>query len=235
MRINVRTLRLAAGAAGVLAVLAATTPGSAHVYFPTAAVPANSSVVVDFRVPHGCVGSTTTAVQITIPAGIFAVQPKVKAGWAIETTRGPLAEPGNHPHRGVITEGVKTITYSGGLIPDDQYDDFTVTFYTPPQVDRILEFPVLQTCLVGQTNWNNTGGQEPFPAPQLTLTDPATVSTAAAPGVTRMVAGEQAAGLSSPMSADAQGRTQLLVLGLVALSVVLSGSAMAMASQRRNG
>ena len=157
--------------AGLLALLVvAIAPSDAHVYFPTPDVPAGSSVVVDFRVPHGCEGSTTTTIEITIPDGIHSVKPKVKAGWLIETTRGPLAEVGQHPHSGEVTEGVKTITYSGGLIPDDQFDDFTVTFYTPPQVGRVLEFPVLQTCLVGETNWANPGGQEPDPAPQLTLT-----------------------------------------------------------------
>ena len=160
MHLNVRVTRLAGaiGAAGLVALVAGV-PAQSHVFLTTPEAPANSSVVVDFRVPHGCEGSSTTQIQITIPDGIFSVQPKVKAGWAIETSRGPLAEPGQHPHRGEVTEGVKTVTYSGGLIRDDQYDDFTVTFYTPPQVGRVLEFPVLQSCLVGETTGQTRAGR----------------------------------------------------------------------------
>ena len=82
---------------------------------------------------------------------------------------------------------MKTITYSGGLIPDDQYDDFTVTFYTPTQGAGCSNSPSSSSAWSARPSGPTPGGQEPDPAPQLTL---AGASVAEVPMPTQVVVGE---------------------------------------------
>eukprot|EP01037_Dinobryon_pediforme_P011626 gene11626-11721_t len=107
-----------------------------------------------FRVPHGCEGSTTTAIKITIPEGVIAAKPMPKAGWTLAMTKGPYAN--SYKQYGeTVTSGVKEITWSGGSLPDDEYDEFTVSTYLTEALaaGSAVYFPVVQTCEKGVANW----------------------------------------------------------------------------------
>ena len=125
---------LVTGAALALAFSAAV-PAQAHVsaqlYGSTAKSGGYGAMFL--RVPHGCEGDTTNAVTMTIPAGIdaAAVKPQNKAGWTISRTG-------------------STITWSGGALRDDEFDDFGVNLKWPTlsagEASRVVAIPVVQRC-----------------------------------------------------------------------------------------
>jgi uncharacterized protein YcnI len=159
----------------VLVLLAA--PAWAHVSVTPASAPAGESMVIDFRIGHGCDGSPTTAVSVQIPDTVAGVTPEFLPGWSIDTTTGPLAGP-VELHGETVTEGIREITWSGGTpIPDGSFFDFGVSMQLPDQPGETLYFPVVQTCESGETAWTQVpaeGGDAhdlETPAPAVTLTD----------------------------------------------------------------
>lgn len=105
------------------------------------------------RIGHGCHGKATRRLRVTIPEGIIAAQPKVKAGWTLETVTGPYE--GSYELFGeTVSEGVREIIWSGNL-PDGYYDEFVfrgrVTEAVP--ANETLHFPVVQECIGGAAQW----------------------------------------------------------------------------------
>ncbi len=86
-----------------------------------------------FRVPHGCDGDATNSVSITMPEGVSlaGVKPQAKSGWQ-------------------ITRGVDSITWFGGALADNEFDDFGVNLKWPTlnagEVSRKVYFKTVQTC-----------------------------------------------------------------------------------------
>ncbi len=173
--------RLAARALPVAALASAfiAGPAAAHVTLAPNQAQAGTSIRTALRVPHGCDGSATTAIKVTIPEGVVGVKPMPKAGWTVATEIAPYAKPYTS-HGKTISDGVKSITWSGGNLPDAQYEEFI--FIGSVQADaggQNLAFPVLQTCEKGATDWSEMAMQgqpmPPRPAPLLK------VAVAAAP------------------------------------------------------
>ncbi|SFQ67582.1 hypothetical protein SAMN05421853_1194 [Roseivivax halotolerans] len=127
---------------------------------------------VTLRVPHGCSGEATNAVRIEIPEGFYAVKPMPKAGWEVSTESGAYETPYNN-HGREMTEGVRAVTWSGGDLPDDFYDEFTIRGAVGPQLaaGEALYFPAVQTCANVTADWTDTSGSRdvPNPAPSLML------------------------------------------------------------------
>lgn len=164
-------LRLAAvvGGSSLLA-----TTAFAHVTIATKEVPVGADYKAIFRVPHGCNGSATVKLSVEVPAGVIGVKPQPKPGWRIEIVKGP----GDHPdQRAAVSEVVKSVTWSGGNLPDDYYDEFVLS----SRIDKALEpgatlyFPVTQICEQGIERWNEipaagkTTRDYKFPAPAVKL------------------------------------------------------------------
>lgn len=106
------------------------------------------------RVPHGCQGSPTVAVKLTIPEGVIGVKPAPKAGWTVNTTKGPYARAYDHFH-GKVSEGVKEIVWRGGPLLDEHYDEFIFVGFVSDAFkpgDQVA-FPVTQECEKGQVAW----------------------------------------------------------------------------------
>ena len=120
---------------------------------PAAAAGANYRAVL--RVGHGCAGSATTGITVTIPAGFNGAQPLVKPGWTVSTVVGPLAEP-YESHGTRYTEGVLEIRWTAkgaeNALPDAFYDEFVLRGTTPKKPGP-LWFKVVQTCEKGSTAW----------------------------------------------------------------------------------
>ncbi len=55
----------------------------AHVTLEQRQAPVGASYKAVFEVPHGCDGSTTTAIRVRIPDGVLDVKPMPKPGWTI--------------------------------------------------------------------------------------------------------------------------------------------------------
>lgn len=157
-----------------LAVLAFAAPAGAHVSTDPAEVPSGGYATVNFKIGHGCEGSPTTRVEIQVPEGTTSVHAEAIAGWTATLETGTLATPIESEGE-TITEGVTSVTWTGGPLPDDQYETFGIAFKAPEaKAGTVLLFPTVQTCVNGQTSWITPtveGEKEPdHPAPQVTLT-----------------------------------------------------------------
>ena len=127
---------------------------NAHVSLETPQAPVGAGYKGVLRVPHGCGGSPTIRVRVRIPEGLVGVKPMPKAGWTLETTRAPYGKAYATPHAN-LTEGVREISWSGGRLQDDWYDEFTFTgtFAADLTPGATLYFPVVQDCEKGAERW----------------------------------------------------------------------------------
>jgi uncharacterized protein YcnI len=137
----------------ILAALVAS-PASAHVLLEPKQAAVGSSYKAVFAVPHGCAGSATTKVRVQIPEGVIAAKPMPKAGWSVEAISGKYA--GEYDfHGSKLSEGVKEVVWSGGKLPDHQYDEFVVSAFLTDGLkpNTTLYFPVVQECEQGVSRW----------------------------------------------------------------------------------
>lgn len=150
----------------------------AHATFEQKEATINKNYKAVLRIPHGCEGTATTAVTVTLPEGIIKAKPMPKAGWEIEVEKGQYEN--TYQYHGEVTEGVKTITWKGGNLPNDFYDEFVfrarVTDHFKP--NEKIYLPVVQTCEVGVNGWVEIpeAGQDSHdlkrPAPSITAIKP---------------------------------------------------------------
>jgi periplasmic copper chaperone A len=156
-----------AAAALVLAPAAA-----AHVTANPPSGVAGEFTKIDFRVGHGCEESPTTSLTVRVPEGVTFVAPEIVPGWRASVTTAKFAEPitvfGEQ-----ITEGVRTITWRGGPLPDGYMTDFGVSMRLAEGAGKTLYFPAVQRCQQGVHRWITIpveGQEEPDePAPGVEL------------------------------------------------------------------
>ena len=150
-----------------------------HVTLEDQAAAAGAGYRAVLRVGHGCAGSPTTSMTVTIPAGFNAAQPLVKAGWAVSTKVGKLDQP-YEMHGTQYTEGVQEITWTAksaeSALPDAFADEFVFRGSTPKKPGT-LWFKVVQGCDKGSNAWVEipAAGQDThglkFPAARLDVLD----------------------------------------------------------------
>lgn len=130
------------------------TAAYAHVTLQQQEARIGGSYRATFRVPHGCGNAPTVKVRVRIPDGVVGVKPMPKSGWQIDLVRGKYDKPYEMYH-GSVTEGVKEVTWSGGKLPDDYYDEFVFAAYLTDDLvpGRMLYFPVVQECESGVHRW----------------------------------------------------------------------------------
>jgi uncharacterized protein YcnI len=151
------------------------TAASAHITLENKQAPAGSYYQAMFDVPHGCAGSATTEIRVTIPEGIVGAKPEPKAGWTLSMTHEKLAQPLTAESGRPITERVAAIIWRGGPLPDDEFDRFLIVLRLPDRAGA-LYFPTVQTCVEGQTHWTDavpagkTWHDVPHPPPFVMLT-----------------------------------------------------------------
>jgi uncharacterized protein YcnI len=146
-----RTFRIAATAAAVT--LAATGIAMAHVTIEQTPAVVNSTYKAVVRVGHGCGPSPTTAIRIQIPEGVIAVKPMPKQGWKLETVVADYPKPVKYFDE-TLTKGVKEISWSGGKLADEHYDEFVFRARLPDgPAGSTLWFPIVQTCETGVHRW----------------------------------------------------------------------------------
>jgi uncharacterized protein YcnI len=118
-----------------------------------------------FKVGHGCKGSPTTRLTVTIPADVSVITVPPKEGWTIDVATDDHAAPGH----GRTT----AITWRGHLAADAK-DQFGLFLRLPDRTGP-LYFPAVQTCETGESRWTDipAAGQAwhdlPFPAPVINL------------------------------------------------------------------
>ncbi len=150
-------------------------PTFAHITLEAGEAPVGSGYKAVLRVPHGCDGNATISIKLKVPEGFVTAKPQPKAGWTLDIKSGDYAKTYTL-YGSPVTKGAVEITWSGGNLPDNEYDEFVVrgTLASDLPVDSILYFPVVQTCTTGEEAWIDTSGSEDgVPAPGLKLTAPA--------------------------------------------------------------
>ena len=163
-----RSLR-AAAAAILLASFAS--PAFAHITLETAQAPVGSGYKAVLRVPHGCDGNAPTAISLKVPEGFISAKPMPKAGWKLDITTGDYGK-SYRLYGAEVKSGAIEISWSGGNLPDNEYDEFVVrgTLADSLTSGETLYFPVIQTCGTAEEDWIDTSGSEDgTPAPGLKL------------------------------------------------------------------
>lgn len=136
-----------------LGVIAGTVAASSHPTLTQKSAPADSYFRATFTVPHGCDGAATTKISIWLPESILQARPMVKAGWQIEVVRVKLDKQVTGPHGEKISDRVAKIVFSGGNLPDEFFDEFTLSLRLPKEAG-VLYFPVEQECGSKVRAWN---------------------------------------------------------------------------------
>lgn len=151
---------------GIIALF--TSVATAHVTLENPQTPAGSYYKAVLRVPHGCAGSATVKLRVRIPEGVIAVKPQPKPGWALETIQGNYAKTYTL-HGARLDSGVKEIAWSGGLLPDQHFDEFAFMAYVADDLaaGTRLPIPVVQECETGVARWIDLDAQSDTPAPAL--------------------------------------------------------------------
>lgn len=163
-----RSLALPAAVIGFSAL--AVGPALAHVTITPEEGAAGAYTVGTFSVGHGCEGSPTTSLTIKIPAELNAVTPTLNPNWEVEKNVVTLDEPVKDAHGNEVTERVDTVVYTAKTpLADGFRETFALSFQVPDVAGEDLVFPVVQKCVVGQTDWVEVaadGAEEPArPAP----------------------------------------------------------------------
>lgn len=164
---------LATAAAGALT-LAAIAAAHAHATLENReAAPGGYKAVI--RIPHGCDGQPTNAVRVELPEGYINAKPQPKAGWDLAIETGDYAQAYKLHGREIIS-GAKIVTWSGGSLPDEYYDEFVLSgTLSGVEAGQSLFFKTVQTCADGEVAWEAipAAGQDPHsldhPAPGLTI------------------------------------------------------------------
>ena len=193
-------------------------------------------------VPHGCEGSPTTRVTISMPEEINAVTPTRNALWEVEKETVELDPPVTDSHGNEITERVATVTYTTDTpLPDGYRDAFELSLQLPESEGTTLVFPTVQTCEEGESAWIEVpaAGQSEddleLPAPAVTITaaegdehDEGSTTTDAS------VEGEDDDADATAESEDSEGSdsVSLWALGAGLLGVALGGTALVMSRRR---
>jgi uncharacterized protein YcnI len=136
------------------ALSAAAAPAGAHVTLEGREAVIGASYKAVFRVPHGCSGSATVKLRVQIPEGVINAKPMPKPGWTLETKKGAYAS--TYDFYGTkMSEGAKEVSWSGGRLADDNYDEFVVytVLSTALKPESVLYFPVVQECETGVQRW----------------------------------------------------------------------------------
>ena len=137
---------------------------------------AGAYYVATLRVAHGCDGSPTIGLRVQVPPDIVTARPMPKPGWKVEVIYEPLAQPITVEDH-VLTRRVKEVVWSNGVLPDEQFDEFSISLKLPDRSGPVY-FPVEQVCEVGRSAWVEIPleGQATrhlrFPAPAVVLSSP---------------------------------------------------------------
>jgi periplasmic copper chaperone A len=124
----------------------------AHAVFETKTAPAASYFKGVIGVGHGCDGSPTVLVRVIVPEGFTSIKPMPKPGWTLETKKVPLAKP-YESHGKTIKERVGEITWKGGKLDAEHYDEFVLQMRTPEKAGKQY-FAVRQECEKGVHDWS---------------------------------------------------------------------------------
>jgi periplasmic copper chaperone A len=132
------------------------TASFSHVVLQERTTTALSTYKAVMLVGHGCGGSATNQIKVTIPAGFVGAKPMPKPGWILSVKMDKLATPYDNGHGGMVTEGVSEVTWvtaaQSSALPDAYYDEFVLRGRVPKEAGPMW-FKIFQGCEKGSTDW----------------------------------------------------------------------------------
>jgi uncharacterized protein YcnI len=206
---------------------------SAHVTVHSdQAVAGATDAAITFRVPNEEANAQTTKIQVIFPTDhpLIGVLIKNHPGWTSDVQTAKLPTPVTTDD-GPVSDAVSRVTWTGGAITGDNYDDFEISAGQVPKDATDLTFKAIQTYSNGDVvSWIDTappGAPTPdHPAPVLHLAPAGSAASAA-----------QDNGTGPSVSATAQTAAQSdrtnRVLSIVALVVAVLAALLAAAGYLR--
>ena len=198
-------------------------PVGAHVDLDPGEAVAGSTEALTFSFHHGKDGTATTALIVRLPEGTTVVDVPEVVGFTSE-----------------VDEAERTVTWSGGSVPDGTEAAFPVVV-TLPSTPGVALFPTIQETEAGELAWiSETEGESETerPAPRLTLlADPnATSSTTTTASPTTSTLGPDLPGTTLEAQERDDGNTSaapwIIGSGLAALAAIGIGGSLL---KRRRG
>jgi uncharacterized protein YcnI len=223
--------------AGIVALGA--TSAMAHVTITPSTTAAGATAELRVEIPHGCVGSATTAISIRMPDGVSDVTASGTDRWAVEQAADALTWTTDEP------------------LPDAEHAEVAFSVRLPDDDGATLVFPVIQQCEQGEAAWTEVaehgeghdGLERPAPVLVVTPGEPGTetadadaeASASADVGTEAPTETADAASPSAPAAevagaaADAEARSPLIAYGAAGVLVagVLAGGAVLLRRRRR--
>jgi uncharacterized protein YcnI len=208
--------------AGLLAVAGT---AFAHVVVDPHTAPQGGDAKVAFRTPNEEDKASTVKLEVSFPTDhpVPTVLVEPVPGWTASVQKLTLAKP-IQTDDGQVTQAVSTITWTGGQIAPDQFQDFPVSLESLPSDIGKLVFKAIQTYSNGDVvRWIDVaapGAPEPdHPAPALTLTKGA----------------DDTAGTSMAMPSSSGGSGAGVVLGIIGVVLALIALAVGVLALRGRG
>lgn len=226
---------LAVPAALGVAVLATAGPAAAHVTVTPSSTAAGAYTVLTFSAGHGCDGSPTTEIAISIPEQITTVTPTRNPFWDVKIESETLDEPITDAHGTTVTERDAVVVYTAQeALVDGVRDTFELSVQLPEDAaGETLAFPTVQTCEQGETAWteiaeDGDSAELDSPAPTLTVTEASTDGHGADAGAGDHADGDSAdgdnAGGDSNESGSDDGVDAAVWMGAVGLGAGIVGA-----------
>jgi uncharacterized protein YcnI len=137
----------------ILALLALAGAAQAHITLEVPEAEAGKAYKAVLRVGHGCDGSATRQIIVTLPEGpngLRGAKPMPKPGWTLSL-----------PAPGQIRWTANT---EADYLQDAWYDEFTLGA-TLPAEPGTLWLKVRQVCVVGEADWADIPGDGPGVVP----------------------------------------------------------------------
>jgi len=97
----------------------------AHATLETKTAQADNYFKAVVRIPHGCDAKATNDVIVELPNGFYSAKPMSHHGFDMTVERGAYEKPITL-HGKEYAEGVRKVTWSGGVVEDWAYDEFVV-------------------------------------------------------------------------------------------------------------
>jgi uncharacterized protein YcnI len=220
-----RATTLTALTATALVTAAASASGHVTVHSDQAVAGATDAAIT-FRVPNEEANAQTTKVQVVFPTEhpLIGVLIKQHPGWTADVQTAKLPTPVTTDD-GPVSDAVSRVTWTGGAITGDNYDDFEISAGQLPKDATDLTFKAIQTYSNGDVvSWIDTappGAPAPeHPAPVLHLVP---VSSAAAAGQDNGAGPSVSATTQTAVNSDGTNR----VLSIAALVVAVIAALLA--------
>jgi uncharacterized protein YcnI len=221
LRTLTRATTLTALTAAALVTAAAS--ASAHVTVHSdQAVAGATDAAITFRVPNEEANAQTTKIKMIFPTDhpLIGVLVKQHPGWATDVQTAKLPIPVIIDD-GTVTDAVSQVTWTGGTITGDNYDDFVISAGQLPKDATTLTFKAIQTYSNGDVvSWIDAtppGAPAPeHPAPVLHL---APAGSAALAGQDNSATIGPSVSATTQLAAQSDGTNR--VLSIVALVVAV--------------